>query len=311
MKRIKHGGQPKILVALIAMCSCMGCVVVKPSADHTLQVSRWIGSQTVTVLGGPSHVVHPTMQTVNTTTRRLASEGKPDVLLVAMCHMGDSTYYDRMQEILDDTDVILLENFDLGERNSAFWKAFELEVARRGLHWTGQYLADRFEFEAQGSRGWSPERAEVRHADWTAADVEAIFAGDAEDYVAFLTNARFLQPVKALESAPNPLRSKWISYTFGSLEVSTCNATRLANRGEATGGVAPHGTFVWFLWERNNVLWKALQQLIEEGDASITIAVPWGVAHQEDIAKRLERVYDYSVAEEYWIVVTTWPVEAK
>lgn len=235
-------------------------------------------------------------------------DGKRDLLLVGVSHIGSADYYDRIQEVLDDAELVLFEGVDGHRKEFREMHRHREELGRNHLQ-AQLARALGLDFQLFALRY---DREHFRNSDVSSAQLRALFNGeeivpgadlDEEDMEKLFKQMQTLSlggrvassMLTQLEARPEWGRAmKWsMVMLMGNL------------KGDISeyAGIPPDMRQLMhiLIQKRNEVVMEDVRGGLKKLEPGETLAVFYGAAHMADFERRFLDELSARVVETDWL----------
>ncbi|MFP6900632.1 MAG: hypothetical protein VCA36_06790 [Opitutales bacterium] len=251
-------------------------------------------------------------RTLQTSWRRLdppKNSGKPVVWLISVCHVGEKDYFDKIQQKLDEVDLVLFEG--VGFDANATAKAKERDSPVSSLQTT---LADSlglvFQLDAINY-----DRRHFRNSDLGLAELQGRLSGSgnkpkpgnkgndlqAKVFLKMLKGDSFaltlVQGILKLFQGNPQFRAMARLVIIETIGACEGDVSKLAGAASPT----MRRLFKTLIDDRNAVVLRDLRQAIRDKEAPASIAVFYGAGHMIDLEARISEKLGYRSTEEIWV----------
>lgn len=302
--------QPKtILLACLVLSQCAGhchaaetAQIPKPGAKPPAQAERPAGSEFLRFT--KSGLTEGKLETAVKQFRREADRAV--VSLVAVVHVGDAGYYDRLQKFFESFDAVLYEM--IRERD------VEPTPAERSGHPISQLqvgMKNLLELEFQLDR-IDYSRKNFVHADLDPASFEKLQADRGETIFGLLLKAALEEQRRQSadpSTAMNPfaLLGALLSSDRGP-QLKMMLGSQMSQMENVLAGIdqTPDGKGSAILSGRNEHAMKVLAEQLAKGKRRL--AIFYGAGHMPDLEKRLKEIGFKNTGEQWF---AAWDIRKK
>jgi hypothetical protein len=238
--------------------------------------------------------------TMQTAAHRLHVEGKPDVWLVGVAHIGEKSYYGSIEQLLDSNDEVLYEGVRKDDKAGEPFKPApkpansKAPAAEKSLY---QVLSDALKLDFQ-LNDINYNHPRWYNTDLSMADLERINKekGGGKP-TGFDTIARMLSPGSP-ES--KQIASFMQMASPGMLEAFKYLLVKKLGTADADAQMFDKPTQEVILTARNDAVGRGFAKVIADSQPPKSIAIFYGALHQADLEKALITKYGYVDVEQRW-----------
>jgi hypothetical protein len=251
-------------------------------------------------------------ESLETSIARYISENgaadKITVDLVSAVHVGDASYYDKLNEELKNYDVVLYEL--VAPKDDAVPKPGQ--PSRNTVGSIQRIIRDLLEFEYQLD-GVDYSQPNFLHADFTPEELAAEMSKRGETPLnMFLKMFERIQSAPAAESKPLGEEDLVLAlFRFAKNPSLTLRRAMAGQMEDVEGFVAVFEgeTGSSILSGRNDAALKVLKEQIDGGKRSI--AILYGAGHMPDLEKKLQKDFGLKFDGERWLAAWEMRDDAK
>ena len=241
--------------------------------------------------------------------------------LVGAIHLGETSYYEKLNKRFEDYEVVLFEAVmperavalgmrpGVGKRGSIVanqqdWNEAKIGLATIGALQVGMKDALGLDFQLT-TVDYSP--ANFVHADMTQEELESTMAARGESFSQMLAR----EMAKANTRKSNPMAQQ-LDFVLSMMtndrvyRVRRIAAAEISRADEAAPFAGSDGTST-IITERNAKAFQVLQNQLLQGKKKI--AVFYGAAHFPDMEERLLKKFGYERKQEEWL--TAWKLKSE